>query len=110
MKLRKLNTRSLREMLEQCDANDCVVLSHPLIGDPRQIELSANQCQSIPSVVICHGFDPYVARLLAEQGSDLYRAMDPVDSLANGSEVTISPENHALTDTESERVFQLLPI
>ena len=60
-----------------------------------------------PSVIIADACDAHLERLLNERGCAVVNALDPVDSLPDGAEITLDLIAGVLGDSSSGREFAM---
>ncbi len=105
MILHKVNQRWLHELPHGNGL--CLLLPGPLLLRPQDLTLPEEWAGSAPAYILCAGCDPYLERLLNERGVTVLRPRDPLDVIADDSDVEIDAANGVLTERSSGRAFAL---
>ncbi len=88
----------------------CLLLSGALHMLPELDELPKDLAPVLPAVVLCHACDDYLERLLNQRGVAVTMPQDPVDSIADGAEVSIDLAAGTLSEISSGRRFAIKPL
>lgn len=88
----------------------CMLLPGALHVLPELEELPKELLPAMPAVILCQACDDYLERLLNQRGVAVTMARDPVDSIADGAEVSVDLTVGSLTEISSGRRFALKPL
>ena len=102
MKLAKTTATSIL-MLPQ--ALGLCLLVEGTLSAPADLEVLPEALR--PSVIIADACDAHLERLLNERGCAVINALDPVDSLPDGAEITLDLIAGVLGDSSSGREFAM---
>ena len=102
MKLIKTSASNFHEL--PASPGHCLLVEGSLRAWPTLEALSPTP---LPAVILADACDAHLERLLNERGCAVSRALDPVEALPEGSEVSVDLAAGVLCDEESGREYAL---
>jgi len=93
------------QVLELPQALGLCLLVEGTLSAPADLEVLPEVL--LPAVVIADACDAHLERLLNERGCAVVNALDPVDSLPDGAEITLDLIAGVLGDSSSGREFAM---
>lgn len=102
MKLAKATASNFHEL--PASPGHCLLVEGSLRARPT---LEALPPAPLPALILAEACDAHLERLLHERGCAVSRALDPVEALPEGSEVSVDLASGVLCDEASGREYAL---